>query len=99
MRLRLLLSISPEDDLTAEDPYEVLTVVTKPLTAHTAYYLVTAFAPTGEQRDATQFLGNAAGYPPRLLAQLMLGALIQQHGEDGEGLETVAQRLMAEEMP
>jgi 16S rRNA G966 N2-methylase RsmD len=59
MRLGLLLSMSPDEDLTAEEPYEVITVVTEPLIDHTLQDVVTAFAPNGEQRDATQFLGNA----------------------------------------
>jgi hypothetical protein len=78
MRFRILLSTNPDEDLTAEDPYEVITVTTTPLTDHTAYYLVTAFAPDGEQRgDTATFLGNAAGYPPRRLAWLALEALMQ----------------------
>jgi hypothetical protein len=82
MHLRILLSTRPDDDLTAENPYEVITVRRAPLTAHICYYVATAFRPSGEQRDMTTFLGHAAGYSPRRLARLALGALLQDQGKE-----------------
>jgi hypothetical protein len=83
MRLRLLLSISPDEDLTAEDPYEVVTVISEPLDTQTVCYTIATCAPNGELRDETQFVGNAPEYPPRWLAFLALQALIQMSGKEG----------------